>query len=335
LLENRVNPLFARVPLAKPVPFVAEHALLAGYFCLNNSLYARNAGLPLVTTFSTISPRLAQAALRALGGLGAGAFMLLVAPPAFAQGKLDARYEATLSGIPVGKGAWTIDISDDQFSASASGGTAGLLKTFTGGSGTSASQGRVVSGAPVATNYSASTTTSKKTEAIRMVLTNGTVKEYAIEPEPPVDPDRLPITDAHRRGVFDPMTGSMLRVPGTADPLSPEACRTGAAIFDGRMRYDLKLDFKRMETVRAEKGYRGPVVVCAIYFSPIAGYIPDRPVIKYLAAQRNIEIAFAPVAGTRVLVPFWLKVPTPLGPAMLEATQFITQATPPRVAKTQ
>jgi hypothetical protein len=34
-------------------------------------------------------------------------------------------------------------------------------------------------------------------------------------------------------------------------------------------------------------------------------------------------------------VPFWLKVPTPLGLAMLEATQFITQPIPPRVAKTQ
>ena len=289
-----------------------------------------------MTTSSMISPRLAEAALRVLGSLCAGAFMLLaVAHSASAQGRLDAHYEATLAGIPVGKGAWTIDISDDQFSASAFGGTAGLLKAFAGGTGTGAAQGRVVNGAPLATNYSATTTTSKKSEAIRMVLSGGNIKEFAIEPEPPVDPDRIPVTDAHRRGVFDPMTGAMLRVPGTSDPLSPEACRTGAAIFDGRMRYDLKLDYRRMETVKAEKGYRGPVVVCSVYFSPVAGYIPDRPVIKYLAAQRNIEIAFAPVAGTRILVPFRMVIPTPFGIAMLEATQFITQATPPRVAKTQ
>jgi hypothetical protein len=101
------------------------------------------------------------------------------------------------------------------------------------------------------------------------------------------------------------------------------------------MRYDLTLEFKRMETVKAERGYRGPVVVCAIYFVPVAGYIPDRPVIKYLTAQRNIEIALAPIAGTRILVPFWMKVPTPLGPAKLEATSFVTQAQPPRAAKTQ
>jgi hypothetical protein len=282
-----------------------------------------------------ISPRLARSALRVSSSLCMGVLMLLAPQSAVAQGKLEAHYEATLAGISVGKGAWAIDISDDQFSAAASGGTSGLLKAFAGGSGTGASQGRVVNGALVSTSYSATTTTSKKSEAIRIVLSNGNVKEYAIEPEPPVDPERLPVTEAHRRGVYDPMTGSMLRVPGNGDPLSPDACRTGAAIFDGRMRYDLKLDFKRMETVKAERGYHGPVVVCAVYFSPVAGYIPDRPVIKYLTAQRNIEIAFAPVAGTRILVPFRMVIPTPLGTAMLEATQFITQASPPRVAKTQ
>jgi hypothetical protein len=282
-----------------------------------------------------ISPRPAHAALRVLGGLCVLAFVLLASPTAFAQGRLDAHYEATLAGIPVGKGAWIIDIQDDQFSASASGGTAGLLKAFAGGTGTGASQGRVVGGALVATNYSATTVTAKKSEAIHMVLVNGNVREFGIDPEPPVDPDRIPVTEAHRRGVFDPMTGSMLRVSGTGDVLSPDACRTAAGIFDGRLRYDLKLDFKRMETVKAEKGYHGPAVVCAIYFTPVAGYIPDRPVIKYLATQRNIEIAFVPIAGTRILVPFRMTIPTPFGQAMLEATQFITQATPPRVAKTQ
>ena len=271
--------------------------------------------------------------------LCAGAFLLFVtsflAPAAHAQGRLDAHYEASLSGIPVGKGSWTIEIGDDTFSASAQGGTSGLLKAFSGGTGTGASQGRVVNGALVANAYTATTMTAKKSETIRLVLANGGVKDFSIEPEPPVDPDRIVVTDAHRKNVFDPMTGSMIRVPGNVDPLSPDACRTGAGIFDGRLRYDLKLDFKRMETVKAERGYHGPAVVCAVYFTPVAGYIPDRPVIKYLATQRNIEIAFVPIAGTRVLVPFRMTIPTPFGPAMLEATSFITSAAPPRVAKTQ
>jgi hypothetical protein len=257
------------------------------------------------------------------------------ASPASAQGKLDARYEVTLAGIPVGKGSWVVDIADDQYSASASGGTAGLLQAFAAGSGTGGSQGRIVNGALIPQVYSATVHSSKKSETIRMSLAAGNIKEFAIEPEPPVDPDRILVTDAHRRGVSDPMTGSLLRVPGTADPVGPEACRAAGAIFDGRMRYELKLDYKRMEHVKAEKGYQGPVVVCAITFTPVAGYIPDRPVIKYLAAQRNIEAWFAPIAGTRVLAPFRLLIPTPFGTGMLQATQFVTQPSPPRVAKTQ
>jgi hypothetical protein len=260
---------------------------------------------------------------------------LVAAAPASAQGKLDARYEVTLAGIPVGKGSWVVEIADDQYSASASGATAGLLQAFSGGHGTGGSQGRIVNGALVPQVYSATVNSSKKAETIRMSLASGNIKEFAIEPEPQVDPDRILITDAHKRGVLDPMTGSLLRVPGTADPLGPEACRTGTAIFDGRMRYELKLDYKRMEHVKAEKGYSGPVVVCAVYFTPVAGYIPDRAAIKWLATQRNIEAWFAPIAGTRVLVPFRMLIPTPLGMGMLEATQFVTQATPPRVAKTQ
>jgi Protein of unknown function (DUF3108) len=273
--------------------------------------------------------------LGVLSSLVASALLWLAPGAAAAQGRLDAHYEASLSGIPIGKGSWAIEIGDDAFSASAQGGTAGLLKAFSGGAGTGASQGRVVNGNLVANAYTATTTTSKKSETIRLVLANGNVKDFSIEPEPPVDPDRIVVTDAHRKNVLDPMTGSMIRVPGNGEVLTPDACRTGTGIFDGRLRYDLKLDFKRMEMVRAERGYHGPAVVCAIYFTPVAGYIPDRPVIRYLASQRNIEIAFVPIAGTRILVPFRMTIPTPFGPAMLEATSFVTTAAPPRVAKTQ
>jgi hypothetical protein len=269
-----------------------------------------------------------------LAPLCAGALLLLAPLPAFAQGRLEAHYEASLSGIPVGRGTWGIEIGDDYYSASAQGATAGLLKAFSGGTGTGAAQGRIVNGALVPSNYVA-TISSKKSETIKINLANGGVKDFTIEPEPPVDADRVVVTEAHKKGVIDPMTSSLVRVPGTGDVLGPDACRGGSSVFDGRLRYDLKLDFKRMETVRAEKGYHGPAVVCAIYFTPVAGYIPDRPVIKYLATERRMEIVLVPISGTRILVPFRLTIPTPFGPAVLEATQFNTVALPPRVAKTQ
>ena len=58
-----------------------------------------------------------------LASLGAGALFLFAPGMAPAQGRLEAQYEATLAGIPVGRGAWNIDIADDSYGASAIGGT--------------------------------------------------------------------------------------------------------------------------------------------------------------------------------------------------------------------
>lgn len=252
--------------------------------------------------------------------------------PAAAQGRLEAKYEVTLAGLVIGKGDWLVDISDDQYTSAARGGTTGMLKWVSDGKGTTISQGRVVNGQLVPGSYKAAYTTDKKSEVITIGLGNTGVKDVSIEPQPPVVPERIVVTDAHLRNAVDPLMGSMMRVPGSGDPVSAEACRGGVSVFDGRLRYDLKLDFKRIEAVRSEKGYRGPVVVCAVYFTPVAGYIPGRPVIKHLESQRDMEAWFAPVAGTRVLVPYKLVIPTPLGLGMLEATQFVTTANPSKAA---
>lgn len=254
----------------------------------------------------------------------------LGAGSAQAQGRLEARYTATLAGIPLGKGAWVVDIADSQYTAAGSGMTTGLLRIFSSGSGTSAARGSVLKNQFVPVNYAASLTVDKKTEDVRMQLNSGSVTDFSIVPPPPVNPERVPVTENHRRGVIDPMTGSLVPMPGNGDLLTPEACKRPIAIFDGRMRYDFTFSYKRIEHVKAGKGYEGPVVVCAIYFAPVAGFLPNRSAIKYLIAQRDMEVWLAPIAGTRVLVPYRLSVPTPLGLAALEATHFISTAQPPR-----
>lgn len=245
-----------------------------------------------------------------------------IADCAHAQGRVDAQYEVTLAGITVGKGSWVVDIADEQYSALASGKTTGLIAVMSTGQGNGASQGRVIKGQLVPAFYSVTMTTNKKTELLKITLAGGNVKEFTIEPEPPVSPGRIPVTEAHKRGVADPMTGSLLRVPGTGDSVSPEACTLGQSVFDGRMRYDLKLEYKRIENIKVDKGYQGPVVVCAISFVPIAGYVPNRVAIKYLRAQRNMEVWFAPILGTRVLMPYKLVIPTPIGTGVMQATRF-------------
>jgi Protein of unknown function (DUF3108) len=263
-----------------------------------------------------------------LGAILAGA----AATPAFAQGKLDAEYTVKLAGIPIGKGSWAIDIADNQYNATASGKTTGLLRAFASGEGTSVAHGTMQSGRLMSSIYSSIITTSKKKDETRLTTSNGSIKEFTVDPPQDNDPERVPLTEAHQHGVLDPMTASLVHAPGNGDPMSPESCKQTAAIFDGRLRYDLQLVFKRMDKVKAEKGYAGPVLVCAVYFSPIAGYVPSRAAIKYIAKQRDIEVWMAPIAGTRVLVPFRVEGPTPVGHIVMEATQFVSVANPTRAS---
>ena len=270
---------------------------------------------PLLAVLSLASPAVAQSA-----GQSAG------------QGRLEAQYTMTLAGLPIGKGTWVIDISDSQYSATASGGTIGLLHTFTGGEGKTASQGTLQAGRPLLSTYAATIKSSKKTDEIRLTVNKGEVKDLRLDPPREADAERVKITDDHQHGILDPMAATLVRVPGSGNLMVPEACQRKLAVFDGRLRYDLQLAFKRMDKVKAEKGYEGPVVVCAVYFTPVAGHIPSRAAIKYMAKLRDIEVWLAPIAGTRVLVPFRTAGPTPVGTAVLEATQFVSVAVPAKEA---
>lgn len=249
-----------------------------------------------------------------------------------AQGRLEAEYTASLAGIPIGRGNWIIEISEDQFTATATGRTLGILRIFNTGHGTSSSQGTLSAGQALPTTYASTITNDKRIDDVHMAFVGGNVKDFTVDPPAGPHPDRIPVSEADRRNVLDPMTATLDIIGGNGDPLSPQACGHKVSVFDGRMRFDLRSEFKRMEVVKAAKGYSGPVVVCAIYFVPISGYIPDRYAIKYLAALHDAEVWLAPISGTRVLVPYRFSLPTPVGTGVLQATQFITVAKPPRAA---
>ena len=267
-----------------------------------------------------------------LAAIAAVALSVPAISPASAQGKLDAQYSVTLAGIPIGKGDWVIDIADTQYTATANGRTTGLLRAFSSGEGTSAAHGTMQGGKLMSSIFSSVVTAGKKKDETRLTTANGNIKDVFLEPPEDPDTDRVPLTEAHRHGVLDPMTASLLYVAGTGDPMSPEACKRTTSIYDGRLRYDLQLVYKRMDKVKADKGYDGPAMVCAVYFTPVAGYIPTRSAIKYIAKLREIEIWLVPIAGTRVLVPFRIDGPTPIGHAVMEATQFVSVAMPTRAA---
>jgi hypothetical protein len=281
--------------------------------------------------------RAAQTTILATGS--ALAFMAAVGDHAQAQGNLDASYTISFARIPVGEITATVVFGDSEYAISARARAGGVMKVLSvDGEGSFTTRGTIKDGHPVPTNFTSKIVSNTETSDVTMVLDEDSVRELAATPPPPSQ-DRVPVTAANRRSIVDPLTAVLFSTAAAGETLSQEVCRRTLPIFDGHQRYDLKLAFKRMDKVTAEKGYAGPVVVCSVSYEPIAGHRASIPLVKYLSEGREMEIALAPIAGTRLLAPFRLLVVSMLANLTIEANRFETimapapVGTPPNIAQ--
>jgi hypothetical protein len=245
---------------------------------------------------------------------------------AHAEGNLDASYTISFARIRVGNITATVVFGDSEYAISARGRAGGVMKVLVDGEGSFTTRGTIKDGHPVPTTFTSKIVSDAETSDVTMVLDEGGVKELSAAPPPSWD--RVPVTEANRQGIVDPLTAMLFSAAVTGEGLSQEACQHTLPIFDGHQRYDLKLAFKRMDKVTAEKGYAGPVVVCSVGYEPIAGHRASTPLVKYLSEGREMEIALAPVAGTRLLAPFRVSVVSLLANLVIQADRFEATAQP-------
>jgi hypothetical protein len=238
---------------------------------------------------------------------------------AHAEGKLDASYTISFARIRVGDIAATGVFGESEYAISARGRAGGIMKVVVDGEASFSTHGTIKDGYPVPTTFTSKIVSDAETSDVTMVLDEGSVKELAAAALP--KSDRVPVTQANRQGIVDPLTAMLFSAAAAGEGLSPDVCRHTLPIFDGQQRYDLKLAFKRMDKVTAEKGYAGPVVVCSVSYEPIAGH-RAYPLVKYLSEGREMELALAPIAGTRLMAPFRLLVVSSLANLVIEANQF-------------
>jgi hypothetical protein len=238
-----------------------------------------------------------------------------------AEGKLDASYTISFARIRVGDITATGVFGESEYAISARGRAGGIMKVLVDGEASFSTHGTIKDGYPVPTTFSSKIVSDAETSDVTMVLDEGSVKELAATVPPPKS-DRVPVTQTNRQGIVDPLTAVLFSAAAAGEGLARDVCRHTLPIFDGQQRYDLKLAFKRMDKVTAEKGYAGPVVVCSVSYEPIAGHRPSTPLIKYLSEGREMEMALAPVAGTRLLAPFRMLVESALANLVIEANQF-------------
>jgi hypothetical protein len=255
--------------------------------------------------------------------LGVLALLLAATPdkPARAQGKVKAHYTISMTGVTFGEIVWLIDIGDTLYTTSANGNASGVLSVLLNGEGSVAAQGNIAADRLNPSSYTSTITDDDGTIKLQLTFADGGATEQ-ITPQPPVRADRVPVTDADRRGIADPLSAVLISTKLGGGTLAASDCNHTLKIFDGRRRYNLALSYDRIDKVAIERGYSGPILVCGVVLQPIAGYRTDSMMVKYVAGRRDMELWFAPIAGTSIMAPVRVLMPTLIGTLKIQADQF-------------
>jgi Protein of unknown function (DUF3108) len=234
---------------------------------------------------------------------------------------LIAHYSVKLIGLPLGTASVAGRFDGASYHVEAAAKLTGVASLVANSKGAATASGTFVQGRVAPNGYATTSSNSKITRTIRIGMNAGVVRGEEISPPFDEAPGRIPVTEAQKRNIIDPLSALVMPVKGSDSVVGPAACDRSIPIYDGWTRFDVNLSYVGARNVNV-RGYNGPVAVCAARYVPISGHRPDRPATKFMADNRNMEVWLAPVGVSRIVVPLRISVATMVGSTVIEAIEF-------------
>ncbi|WP_319935780.1 DUF3108 domain-containing protein [Lichenihabitans sp. Uapishka_5] len=237
------------------------------------------------------------------------------------------RYGISLIGLPFGTATVSGTLEPQAYKIELQMKLTGLASILSGSKGAATATGALPGNHVSPTTYATTSSSGDITRTVRMSMVNNNVDQSEITPPWDPFPDRVPVTEADRRAIVDPMSALIMTVPGTGPVIGPAACERTIPVFDGAARFDVVLAFVGTRKVKT-KGYAGDVAVCSVRYHPVAGHRANRPGTKFMADNKDMEAWLAPIGQSRIVVPYRISVATMIGTVVVEANQFEVSAGP-------
>jgi uncharacterized protein DUF3108 len=262
-----------------------------------------------------------QVISRALYGAAvAAALSPLTAACARAE-MLHATYSISLVGLTIGSADIDAQLTPNSYTIDAQAKISGLAYLFSHARGASSGHGAIIDNRIAPAAFATIASNAVMTRTIRMSLAGNAVTGVDISPPFDEKPDRVPLSERDKQGVVDPIGAVIIPGPAKGPLIGPASCDRKIPVFDGWTRFDVDLTYVGQRDVSA-KGYEGPVAVCAVRYTPIAGHRRDRPGTKFMAENKELEVWLAPVPSAHVLIPFRVSALTTMGVTVIEASEF-------------
>lgn len=246
------------------------------------------------------------------------------AAPARAGARVEATYAATLAGFPVGSGTLAFAAGEGgEWHADVDARVRGLATIVANRQATASATGHVGGRAQISKDYDLRIDGGAEPNHVDMSFSGPNVKSVdATELHFPGWDRRIPLLAEHKKGVIDPLSAFVLPLGPGRDPMDKANCDRTARVFDGRVRYDLRMTYGTRMEVQGKEGYSGPALVCAVAYRPIAGYRPLSPEEEKFERNLEFSIWFVPAGSAQMMIPYKVVVGTPVGLLQVYAHAF-------------
>lgn len=249
--------------------------------------------------------------------LGLCALVLgLPTAPAHAD-EFQARYLVSLIGFHIGEVTATGAVGPANYRIDLNAKLTGLAAMLADVNLALAATGSLRKGGPAPSSFSTSATNPSGRRTVRMALESGNVRSVEIVPPFEDKEGRIPVTEANKRNILDPMSALIMPVPEGESLVGPAACNRTIPVYDGYIRFNVTLHYIGVKQVSID-GYSGPVTVCSARYFPISGHKRDSKSTKFMAENRNIEAWLAPVPRAHIVIPIHVGLMTLAGFAVID-----------------
>ena len=231
--------------------------------------------------------------------------------------------------LPVAKATFAYRYDDRRYRIDLNGETVGIAGLVAPGEGRATSNGFIRKRGLLPVRHLVFAKEKHKRSSLVMRFKRGRVDKVSLRPrkDARTGPDYVEIKPHHLAQVLDPASTLFVMLPEGREPGGESVCDRVLKVYDGETRFDIRLTYKRTETVETG-GFDGDAYVCSLRYVPVAGHEREHRNVEYMASNEGVEIWMAAMAGDRAFSPIRIEVPTWIGRFRVLPTEFAAQPSP-------
>jgi len=241
-----------------------------------------------------------------------------MALPAHAQQvSASASYIVSLGGINIANVSVDLDDDGQNYRLDLSANVTGLGNLVSSGTASADASGSSTAPTLTSRTFALETHANGDDFNVDIAYQGGNVTAFQVQP-PLDDYDRVPIERSHLSGVGDMLSSFVFK----GGALNGDLCDRSMHIFTGVERFDIRMNFAAEDEATSPRtGYQGPVILCAIRYTPISGHFTTSEMTSYLAKTDRILAWYAPLGQTGYFIPYRMLVTTAMGDLSMVLTQ--------------